>query len=110
LEHLKATLESQGTELKFGDILLIRSGFIDGFNQKSKDDLLPLTKKTPPAFGGVEQSEDVLKWIWENFSAVAGDQPSFEAWRKFTLRLQLDHWAYTLDQQARKISSSMKSC
>jgi len=80
LEHLKATLEFQGTELKFGDILLIRSGFMIGFNQKSREELLPLTKKTPPTFGGVEQSEAVLKWIWENFSAVAGDQPGFEAW------------------------------
>lgn len=26
LEHLKAVLQSQGTELKFGDILIIRSG------------------------------------------------------------------------------------
>ncbi|RYP79725.1 hypothetical protein DL770_006567 [Monosporascus sp. CRB-9-2] len=22
----------------------------------------------------------ILKWIWTNFSAVAGDQPSFERW------------------------------
>jgi hypothetical protein len=28
----------------------------------------------------VEQSEEMLRWIWENFSAVAGDQPAFEAW------------------------------
>lgn len=34
----------------------------------------------PHHFGGLEQSEDVLRWIWDNFSAVAGDQPSFEAW------------------------------
>jgi len=26
LEHLKAVAEAQGTELKFGDILIIRSG------------------------------------------------------------------------------------
>jgi hypothetical protein len=30
---------------------------------------------------GVEQSEEMLKWIWENFSAVAGDHPTFECWR-----------------------------
>lgn len=22
----------------------------------------------------------MIRWVWENFSAVAGDQPSFEAW------------------------------
>lgn len=34
----------------------------------------------PHHFGGVEQTEDVIRWIWDNFSAVAGDQPSFEVW------------------------------
>ncbi|KAL8822742.1 MAG: hypothetical protein Q9191_006528 [Dirinaria sp. TL-2023a] len=34
----------------------------------------------PPTLGGVEASEDMLEWIWNNFSAVAGDQPSFECW------------------------------
>lgn len=34
----------------------------------------------PHRFGGVEQSEDMIRWVWDNFSAVAGDQPSFEAW------------------------------
>lgn len=29
---------------------------------------------------GLESSEDILRWIWETgFSAVAGDQPGFEA-------------------------------
>jgi len=31
-------------------------------------------------FVGLQQSEEILRWIWENFSAVAGDQPSFECW------------------------------
>lgn len=36
----------------------------------------------PPHFAGVEQSEEVLEWIWnEQFAALAGDAPSFEAWR-----------------------------
>jgi len=35
---------------------------------------------TPPGLGGVEQSDEVLKFIWENFSAVASDHPSFERW------------------------------
>lgn len=34
----------------------------------------------PHRFGGVEQSEEMIRWVWDNFSAVAGDQPSFEAW------------------------------
>ena len=82
LKHLKAVLESQGTQLKFGDILLIRSGYMDAYNKKSKSEIAELVKATPPAFAGVEQSEEMLQWIWENFSAVAGDHPSFECWRE----------------------------
>lgn len=48
---------------------------------KSEEELTDLKAILPPTFSGVEQSEDVLRWIWENFSAVAGDQPSFECWR-----------------------------
>jgi hypothetical protein len=72
----------QGTLIKFGDILIIRSGFIHEYSKKSRTQLEALSKISPPTFTGVEQSEEVLQWIWENFAAVAGDQPSFECWRK----------------------------
>jgi hypothetical protein len=45
-------------------------------------ELESLSKVSPPTFSGVEQSEEMLEWIWNNFSAVAGDQPSFERWRR----------------------------
>ncbi|KAF2203401.1 hypothetical protein GQ43DRAFT_454467 [Delitschia confertaspora ATCC 74209] len=80
LSHLKATLASQGTELKFGDILIIRSGYMAAYNTLFNDQLSALAAVNPPHFGGVEQSEEMLEWIWENFAAVAGDQPSFECW------------------------------
>jgi hypothetical protein len=88
LAHLKTVIEVQGVELKFGDILIIRSGYMAAYNKMSKDELAALANINPPTFSGVEQSEEVLQWIWENFSAVAGDQPSFECWptqREFLL-------------------------
>lgn len=80
LKDLIAVLEWQKVTPKFGDILLIRSGYMAQYAQKSRSELERLSKIVPPTFFGVEQSEDTLKWIWENFSAVAGDQPSFECW------------------------------
>ncbi|MCJ1254541.1 hypothetical protein MMC24_002356 [Lignoscripta atroalba] len=80
LEHLKATAHAQGTEVKFGDILIIRSGYIATFNELSKNETEAHAKVVPPLLSGVEQSEEILEWIWGNFSAVAGDQPSFECW------------------------------
>lgn len=59
------------------------------YNKKSPDELVKLQAVNPPAFSGVEQSEEMIKWIWENFSAVAGDHPSFECWRKYLLFLAL---------------------
>ncbi|KAI1358266.1 hypothetical protein F5Y08DRAFT_322220 [Xylaria arbuscula] len=80
LEDLQACLRAQGTELKFGDILFIRSGFMAALATKSASELEASRAVVPHHFGGVEQSEDVLRWIWDHFAAVAGDQPSFECW------------------------------
>ena len=82
LEDLKEVAKAQGTEIKFGDILLIRSGYMEAFATKSADELNTYKAMAPhgAGFAGIAQGEDVLRWIWENFSAVAGDQPSFESW------------------------------
>lgn len=91
LSHLKAVAEAQGTEIRFGDILIIRSGYLMALGQKSERELDALKDMVPPTNSGVEQSEEVLRWIWENFAAVAGDQPSFECWRGFLLFSFLAH-------------------
>lgn len=80
LDQLKQVAKAQGTDIRFGDILLVRSGYIAAFNNISKEQAEVYASVVPPAISGVEQSEGVLEWIWENFSAVAGDQPSFECW------------------------------
>ena len=63
-------------------MLIIRSGYIHAFNQLSKEEAEAYASVVPPTLSGVEQSESMLEWIWDNFSAVAGDQPSFECWRE----------------------------
>ncbi|KAL1617516.1 hypothetical protein SLS54_007808 [Diplodia seriata] len=80
LAQLQAVARDQGVDIKFGDILLVRSGYLAAYKALEKTELSALSKVMPPPFTGVEQSEEVLQWIWENFSAVAGDQPSFECW------------------------------
>ncbi|KAI4598949.1 hypothetical protein KJ359_002364 [Pestalotiopsis sp. 9143b] len=78
LSDLKACLEFQGTELRFGDILIIRSGFMAQHARKTQPEIT--AHQQVHRFVGLEQSEDVLRWIWDNFSAVAGDQPALECW------------------------------
>lgn len=47
---------------------------------KTEAEIWDLQDVVPHKFGGLEQSEEILKWIWDNFSAVAGDQPALECW------------------------------
>lgn len=85
LHELKECLAEQGpqgTTITPGDILFIRSGFTRTFEAMSDDERKAMGQN-PPSYTGVETSEDVARWIWEErFGAVAGDAPSFEAWRE----------------------------
>jgi hypothetical protein len=67
------------------DSVDIKTGYMVAQNHRSDPELSALKDVMPPVFSGVEQSEEMLQWIWETFSAVAGDQPSFECWRMFPL-------------------------
>jgi hypothetical protein len=52
------------------------------YNAMPREELVEIVKQIPPGLSGVEQSEEMLEWIWDHFSAVAGDQPPFECWRE----------------------------
>lgn len=52
------------------------------FQKQSTEQLAALAKQSPPGLIGVEQTDEMLEWIWENFSAVAGDHPAFESYRE----------------------------
>lgn len=80
LAELQACLAAQGTEIRFGDILFTRTGFTAAHATLSDSRLAALQQQNPHTFGGLEQSDAALRWIWDNFAAVAGDQPSFECW------------------------------
>ncbi|KAH6686214.1 hypothetical protein F5X68DRAFT_14376 [Plectosphaerella plurivora] len=80
LSDIQACLAAQGTTPRFGDILFTRTGFMAVHATKTPEEIATLQAVLPPTFGGLQQSDATLSWIWENFSAVAGDQPSFESW------------------------------
>ena len=80
VSDLKAVAADQGTEIKFGDILIIRSGYMHAYNQMSRDEIMKMREKTPLTFTGVEQSEEMMEFLWSNFTAGGGDHPSWEAW------------------------------
>lgn len=79
-DTLRQIAKEQGTEIKFGDILIIRSGYMDAFYKKSKSEIISYRAQPVVSFSGIEQSDDMMKFLWENFSAAAGDHPALECW------------------------------
>ncbi|OOG00850.1 hypothetical protein ASPCADRAFT_159203 [Aspergillus carbonarius ITEM 5010] len=74
---------SQGGDIQIGDILLIRSGFVEQYHLLSPEERLILSARSHerPTYAGLSQEEPLLDWLHDcYFSAVAGDSPTFEAW------------------------------
>ncbi|KAI5201822.1 hypothetical protein E4T39_05048 [Aureobasidium subglaciale] len=81
VDVLEQVATTQGVEFREGDILLIRTGWTNAYEALDKEARTTLSETYPPPAIGVESSEATVRWMWEKrFAAVAGDQPSFEAW------------------------------
>jgi len=79
VEELKACAEAQGTEIKQGDVLFVRSGWAAVYETLSEQQKLDWCGMSPTAWAGVKTCLDTVRWLWETgFSAVAGDAGGFE--------------------------------
>lgn len=80
---LKACAKHQGVEHRYGDILLVRTGWIQTYEKMSKAERVKLTQvpRFDHTFVGVDQTEEAADFLHDNyFSVVASDAPAFEAW------------------------------
>lgn len=80
LATITAALHDQGTEIRPGDIVLIRFGWLDHYRNHStlewRENLVHKQFHT-----GVLQSQDVVEWLWDHRVAmVAADNFAFECW------------------------------
>ncbi|OAL38292.1 hypothetical protein AYO20_02351 [Fonsecaea nubica] len=78
VQDLEAVAAHQGTKFKYGDILLVRTGFTEDLDAADIDEQTKLlgTHKTV----GVKGSLETARWLWNHhFSAVAGDAIAFES-------------------------------
>lgn len=83
LASLLDCAKKQGTSFQYGDILIIRTGFVDKYNAMGVDEREVLGRIPPTqcTFAGVEQTPEMLDFLHDNyFAAVGGDAPAFEAW------------------------------
>jgi len=77
IKDIEKVAKHQGVEFKYGDVLIIRSGFTEALGAMTGDEQSKAlgTHRTC----GVEGNEQAAKWIWDHhFSAVAGDMIAFE--------------------------------
>jgi len=77
IDDLEAVAAYQGTEFKYGDILIVRSGFTERLSVISAEEQV---KKLGTARSvGVAGSVKTARWLWNHhFAAVAGDSIAFE--------------------------------
>ena len=74
---------SQGGDIKIGDILLIRSGWVEDYHKRttSENANLALRHGDKAQWCGVKQEESMKDWLHDcYFAAVGGDAPAFERW------------------------------
>lgn len=82
VEAVRAILAETRTKVQTGDILFIRTGFVQGYLEldQSQREAMKMERQWP----GLVQSQATAEWLWESqFSAVAADNPAFECGRKF---------------------------
>lgn len=76
-EDLEAVARFQGTKIKEGDILLVRTGFTEDLEGKNADE--QTAQLGAGAISGVLGHIDTARWVWDrHFAAVASDTPAFE--------------------------------
>ncbi|KIX09045.1 uncharacterized protein Z518_00123 [Rhinocladiella mackenziei CBS 650.93] len=77
ISDLEAIAKHQGTELRFGDILIIRSGYTEDLEALDVADQERVMRSGRAI--GVEGNVQTAKWFWNHhFAAVAGDMLAFE--------------------------------
>ncbi|KAJ7041919.1 putative cyclase-domain-containing protein [Mycena alexandri] len=80
VKDLESCAEAQGVKFRRGDILILRVGFIKKYYEVTQAERDALQSR-PETFAGIEQSEDMKRFLWNNhFAAIASDQPSLERW------------------------------
>ncbi|CAK4033290.1 hypothetical protein MYCGRDRAFT_92237 [Lecanosticta acicola] len=77
---LEECLKWQGTTMRPGDILLVRSGYTRWHNLATEAERRKGTQEQALSIG-LENNERSVRWLYDHhFAAVAGDTMAFEAW------------------------------
>ncbi len=80
-EQIQAAAKWQGVNFQIGDILILRTGWIEWYLTLTTEQREQLAQPGALEIGGLRQGEDSLRFLWDNhFAAIATDNPDFEAY------------------------------
>jgi hypothetical protein len=78
---LEATLAAQGTTILPGDVLLIRTGWIEWYQRQDLELKTHIAIRGNLVTPGLEPVEDMARYLWNrHVSAIALDNPAMEVW------------------------------
>ncbi|MGB0062090.1 cyclase family protein [Candidatus Binatus sp.] len=81
LTDLQGALKAQGTVLKPGSIVLIRTGWMQAYVKATADEKARMATLEGLRACGIESSSALMEWFWDNrVAAVGTDCPAVEPW------------------------------
>ena len=81
LTDLQGALKAQGTVLKPGSIVLIRTGWMQAYVKATADEKAAMASLEGLRACGIESSSAMMEWFWDNrVAAVGTDCPAVEPW------------------------------
>jgi len=79
LDELKTALAAQGSVLKPGTILLVRTGWMEEYEILEPEAKAAMSSYEKMKCIGVERSRDLVAWLWDNrVAAIGTDCPAVE--------------------------------
>jgi kynurenine formamidase len=76
-DELRAVLERQRVQLRAGDVICVRTGWIEAYRRLDGEQRIALASS--PRASGLAGSEDVARFLWDSGAvAVAADNPTLE--------------------------------
>lgn len=81
VDELERARRAAGVEYKAGDVILLRTGFIDWYTSLPISERARLAEAKNLRACGIEHSEEMARYLWNTHAvAVASDGPSLEVW------------------------------
>ena len=79
--QLQAAADWQGVQFQAGDILIVRTGWVEWYESLNEKQRADLSQPGALVVAGLAPSEDSLRFLWnQHFAAIACDNPPFEAY------------------------------